>query len=156
MTLHLGPPASPKVLVGKQANFAQIGVLPWRRRKGEIEVCLVTSRRSGRWIVPKGWPMEGRTPAEAAAIEAWEEAGLTGTVSPDPLGVYGYVKQYGGAALPIIAVLFAMRVRQVADDFPESQDRKRVWLKPKKAAARLAEPELARIVRKFTRTKARS
>lgn len=145
----------PPALRSRAAGVAQVGVLPWRKRKGVVEVCLVTSRGTGRWIVPKGWLMAGRTPAEAAAIEAWEEAGLKGTVSEEPLGIYEYVKQSSPTRRSMVALLFAMRVRDEADKFPERRDRKRIWLKPKKAAARLDDPELARLVRRFSPSKPR-
>ena len=60
----------------------QTGALPWRRAKGDqLEILLVTGRLSGRWIVPKGWPMRGKTMAKAAAQEAYEEAGVRGKVN---------------------------------------------------------------------------
>src|SRR3954453_14878196 len=72
----------------------QTGALPWRLGPNKrIEVLLVTSRRSGRWTIPKGWPMPGKTLAEAAAQEAFEEAGVSGTVGPRPLGTFRHVKQ---------------------------------------------------------------
>ena len=51
----------------------QFAALCYRIKRGKVQVLLVTSRRTKRWIVPKGWPMEGRTPADSAAQEAWEE-----------------------------------------------------------------------------------
>lgn len=128
----------------------QFGALCYRVRRGKVEVMLITSRGSGRWIVPKGWPMDGKTPARTAEIEAWEEGGVRGRVSPECLGLYHYHKSVpGGADLPCVAMLFALKVREVADDFPEADQRKRKWLRPKKAAALVDEPELAHIIRSF-------
>jgi 8-oxo-dGTP pyrophosphatase MutT (NUDIX family) len=66
--------------------------LPWRIRKGEVQVCLVTSRGTGRWILPKGWPEKDLSHAEAAAREAWEEAGLKGSADPEPCGEFDALK----------------------------------------------------------------
>lgn len=72
----------------------QTGALPWRLgAKSSIEVLLVTGRRSGRWAIPKGWPMPGKSLAEAAAQEAFEEAGVKGTVDPKPIGTFRHIKQ---------------------------------------------------------------
>ncbi|WP_245544326.1 NUDIX hydrolase [Oceanicola granulosus] len=127
----------------------QFAVLPWRVVDGKVRICLVTSRGTRRWILPKGWPMDRTTPAEAAAIEAWEEAGLSGEVDHQPLGLYSYRKLIGEDAIPVIAVVYVMRVIDIADDYPESDQRKRKWLSRKKAADRLEDPELSHIVRHF-------
>lgn len=127
----------------------QFAVLPWRLDKGKVRICLVTSRGTGRWIIPKGWPMEDVSPAQAAAIEAWEEAGLKGHVLPRPIGIYATTKRFETTEIPVIAVLYGMQVAASAASFPERAERKRKWLSPKKAAARLDEPELAHIVRRF-------
>ncbi|MCB1509721.1 MAG: NUDIX domain-containing protein, partial [Hyphomicrobiaceae bacterium] len=72
----------------------QIAALPYRRRDdGVFEVCLVTSRDTGRWVLPKGWPMRGRTNWEAAAREAYEEAGLVGEIEKSPVGRFPYWKR---------------------------------------------------------------
>ena len=72
----------------------QTGALPWRvNGKKRLEVLLITGRRSHRWTIPKGWPMVGKTLAEAAAVEAFEEAGVKGKVDPEPLGSFDHTKQ---------------------------------------------------------------
>jgi ADP-ribose pyrophosphatase YjhB (NUDIX family) len=72
----------------------QYAALPYRLNKaGEIEVLLLTSRTRRRWIIPKGWPIKGLKPAKSAAREAFEEAGVRGTVSSKPLGRFIYDKQ---------------------------------------------------------------
>lgn len=129
----------------------QFGALCYRIVKGKLEFLLVTSRRSGRWIVPKGWPMDGKTPFEAAAQEAWEEAGATGKIGKRSLGIYSYHKciESENLRFPCIVMLFPLKVKKLAADFPEKDQRRRIWLSAKKAAARITEPELARIVRDF-------
>lgn len=134
---------------GKRAVRTQFGVLCWRVQKGEVQVLLVSSRRSGRWILPKGWPMDGQTPAEAAAQEAWEEAGARGKVTPICLGIYSYVKLRGRLALPCVVAVFPMKVQSVAEKWPEKTQRKRRWATPRKAATLVAEPELQRLLKEF-------
>ena len=148
VTASLQPPLRPP-RAGKAAPRRQIAVLPWRKRKGEVEICVVTSRGTRRWILPKGWPIPGRSAAAAAKVEAWEEAGLRGSVAPMPLGHYRYIKQTETADIPVVATLYGMRVTGMARNYPERGQRKRKWLSPKKAAARLTEPDLAQIVRSF-------
>lgn len=128
----------------------QFGALCFRMVNGAPEVLLITTRRSKRWIVPKGWPMDGKTPTEAAEIEAWEEAGVRGRIHPRCLGLYHYHKSVGkGDDLPCVAMLYALEVQDCADAYPEAGQRKRKWMHPAKAAARVKEPELAQIIRTF-------
>jgi 8-oxo-dGTP pyrophosphatase MutT (NUDIX family) len=127
----------------------QFGVMPYRIRDGKLEILLITARDNNRWILPKGWPMDGITPAEAAATEAFEEAGVEGKVSPVVLGLYSYRKSVNGDDLPIVVTMFAMKVGRVLKSWPEKSQRKRKWVSRKKAAALLKEPELGQIVSGF-------
>ncbi|MCB1349577.1 MAG: NUDIX hydrolase [Maritimibacter sp.] len=135
---------------GKRDVRTQFGALPWRYADGKLEVLLITSRDTGRWIIPKGWPMDGATPAEAAATEALEEAGVEGKLSNQVVGFYGYLKQLDDADdLPIVVAVFPIRVKRLLTDWPERADRKRRWYSAKKAANLVAEPELRQIIRHF-------
>ncbi len=147
----LPPPQRPLRLPGARKSDirTQFAVLAYRVVKDKVQICLVTSRGTGRWIVPKGWPMPGQTPAEAAAMEAWEEAGLKGRVHPQSLGLFSYDKRIDGAALPVIAVVYAMKVKRAHSDWPEAGERRRKWMGLKKAANRLSDPELRHIVQHF-------
>ncbi len=129
---------------------SQFAALCWREHAGTLQVLLVTSRDTGRWIVPKGWPMSGRSPFEAAAREAWEEAGVEGAVATDPMGEYDYRKVLkSGADLPVRVELFPLRVARVSDRFPEAAQRRRRWFVPHKAARRVAEPGLGALILRF-------
>lgn len=134
---------------GKREVRSQFGSIPWRLHDGKVEILLVTSRGTGRWILPKGWPMHGETPAEAAATEAWEEAGVTGKPSDVAAGFYSYVKEYDGDDLPIVVAMFPLRVKKQHRNWPEKGQRKRRWVSRKKAATLLHEPELRQIVKHF-------
>lgn len=127
----------------------QFGALCWRMKKGKCEVLLITSRNTGRWVIPKGWPMHRMTPAEAAAQEAWEEAGVTGKVSDRAVGVFSYVKPFDKEKLPCLAMIFPLKVKTVHAEWPEHKQRKRKWFPIKKAANKLNEAELRQIVLGF-------
>jgi 8-oxo-dGTP pyrophosphatase MutT (NUDIX family) len=128
---------------------SQFSALCFRIRCDKTEVLLITSRGSGRWITPKGWPIDGLTPAASAAQEAWEEAGVIGTAYDRCLGLYSYSKSVGGAGLPIVALVYPIKVDSLASNFPEEGQRVRKWYSAKKAANLVAEPELARIIKDF-------
>ncbi|MEM8576392.1 MAG: NUDIX hydrolase [Pseudomonadota bacterium] len=128
----------------------QFGALCWRVVDQKLQVLLITSRGTGRWIIPKGWPMDGQTPADAALQEAWEEAGVRGRADSRPLGLYSYTKIVDGLPdLPCVAMVYAVRVKSLAKSYPEMGQRKRKWVSRKKASSLVAEPELARILRDF-------
>lgn len=136
--------------VHKSDVRTQFGALCFRMVRGKPEVLLVTSRRTKRWIVPKGWPMDGKTPSESAEIEAWEEAGVRGKVYDRCLGVYSYRKSMeDDEDLSCVTMIYAMKVREFAANYPEVEERKRKWLRPKKAAALVDEPDLAHMIRNF-------
>lgn len=128
----------------------QFGALCWRRNKDDLQVLLITSRRTKRWILPKGWPMDGATPIEAAQTEAWEEAGVTGKATPVCLGIYSYSKELEAKTrLPCIVAVFPLKVTKSEKSWPEAKERKRKWFSLKKAASLVDEPELATIIRHF-------
>lgn len=129
---------------------AQFAVIAYRIVDGKTKVCLITSRRTGRWIVPKGWPMARTSAAKAVSIEAFEEAGLKGNVHPDSLGLFAYEKRIvKKVSYPIIAFVYAMEVTKVMNTWPEAHQRKRKWFSPKKAAKKLSDEGLAQIVAAF-------
>ncbi len=140
---------------GKREVRSQFGALPWRLTDGKLEILLITSRDTGRWIIPKGWPMDGATPAQAAATEAYEEAGVEGKLSHMVIGFYGYLKHIDKAdrdktdGLPIVVAVFPIRVKKLLADWPEKAERKRQWFPARKAATMVAEPELRRIIKHF-------
>lgn len=125
----------------------QCGALCWRENGPDVEILLVTSRDTGRWIIPKGWPMVNKTFAEAAAQEAWEEAGIKGVIHPIPLGSYNYIKPELGMELEV--VVFSLNVTKTAEKFPERKQRARTWLSLEKAADLVAEAELAALIAEF-------
>lgn len=122
--------------------YRQSGVVPVRWKDGLPQVLLVTSRRGKRWVIPKGVVEEDLSPARSAAKEAWEEAGITGTVSRARIGRYAYEKWGGFCTVTV----FLLEVREVLREWPEKASRRRKWFSSEKAAARVAEPELQEII----------
>jgi 8-oxo-dGTP pyrophosphatase MutT (NUDIX family) len=122
----------------------QYGAICWRPSKDGLQVLLVTSRETGRWVVPKGWPIKGMTPEQSAAREAWEEAGVRGPTGPHCLGIYSYDKLIGPtrSALPCVVALYGIKVAELAKRFPERLQRRRKWFSSTKAATKVDEPEL--------------
>ncbi|WOI55041.1 NUDIX hydrolase [Palleronia sp. LCG004] len=145
------PAARPLRLMsaGKRDVRTQFGALCWRMRNGKLQVALVTTRRTRRWIVPKGWPIEGATPAMAAATEAFEEAGVEGAVSEQCLGIFTYTKEMDGDDLPCVVAVFPIKVKKVHKVWPEKAERTRRWATPKKAARLVQEPELQQMLARF-------
>lgn len=129
----------------------QVAALCWRPRETGPEVMLITTRRTKRWTPPKGWPMEGRSLAGAAAQEAWEEAGVKGAISEDAIGGYSYEKpsRGNGYHAPVRVEVFPLEVQQVEDKYPERGQRKRKWMSPGAAADAVREPELKRLIANF-------
>jgi 8-oxo-dGTP pyrophosphatase MutT (NUDIX family) len=126
----------------------QTGALPWRLGPNKrIEVLLVTGRRSGQWSIPKGWPMPGKTLAEAAEQEAFEEAGVRGTIDPRPIGTFRHVKQQAAfGEIEVDIVVHPMWVDRELPKWPELGQRKRKWFSAKEAAKRVQSPELADMI----------
>lgn len=134
---------------GERPAHVQAAALCLRDRKAGREVLLVTSLTTKRWIVPKGWPMKGKTLAEAALTEAWEEAGVRGRVLPDPVAAFTYLKEFkNGETAPCRCELFLVDVREQRDDWPEAKRRTRRWVPLAEAATMVAEDDLRAL---FTR-----
>jgi len=118
--------------------------------KGAPEILLITSRDTGRWVIPKGWPVPGRDAAGSALQEAWEEAGVKGKVHDTCLGLYSYGKVLDGkTVLPTVVTVYPVAVDRLAKTYPEVGARRRKWFSPAKAATKVDEPELADLIARF-------
>jgi len=126
----------------------QVAALPLVQDGGRLAVVLVTSRDTGRWILPKGWVEAGVNGAEMAGKEAFEEAGLLGEVEPRPCGTYRYTKRLTGTqTLTCEVKVFTLRVTGMLDDWPEKTERQRRIVSPAEAAGLVEEAELAALLR---------
>ncbi len=115
---------------------------------GQGRVLLITSRGSGRWVIPKGGVMRGKSNAEAALCEAREEAGVEGRIGAVPIGRYRYDKVLrDGRARPVTVQVFLAMVDRLAEDWLEAGERTRRWFSPAEAAGLVAEPDLQQLLR---------
>ncbi|HEY4249785.1 MAG TPA: NUDIX hydrolase [Roseomonas sp.] len=128
----------------------QYGALPLRGDGGPARVLLLTSRDTGRWVLPKGWAEERLTGPQLAAKEAFEEGGLLGEVATEAFGSYCYVKRLKqGGSMRCVVDAFVMRVERELDEWPERHQRRRQWFSLRDAAGAVAEPELAALLLKL-------
>ena len=125
----------------------QIAAMPWRGA-AKIEILLVSSRETRRWVLPKGWPMKGKSMHEAAACEAMEEAGVEGAIATSSGGFYHYKKRMKDGATERLRVdVFALWVSRELKSWPEKDERTRRWFSIEEAAAAVEEPELQALIR---------
>lgn len=129
----------------------QVAALCVRECAGQKEVLLVTSRGTGRWILPKGWPIKGKDGAESALQEAWEEAGVKhGTIQGDAIGTFSYEKELKtGLLVPVQSFVYTIEEVELSDQYPEAHQRKRKWFSPQEAAKLVRETELQALLRQL-------
>jgi 8-oxo-dGTP pyrophosphatase MutT (NUDIX family) len=130
----------------------QFAAICHRRRKktNELEVLVITSRDTGRWVIPKGWHMTGKQPHAIAEREAFEEAGIKGKAGREPIGSYGYMKKMAGGHKVLTRVqVHALEVKTLVKDFPEKGTRRLEWVTCAEAAQRVEEPELKALFSNF-------
>jgi 8-oxo-dGTP pyrophosphatase MutT (NUDIX family) len=117
---------------------------------GGVEVLLITSRETKRWVIPKGWPMKGMKSPQCAAREAFEEAGVEGEVRKKKLGVYHYEKRLrSGRVQPVKVAVYALHVAHEHAEWPEKGQRDMLWSPPVDAALQVDEPELRALIAGF-------
>jgi 8-oxo-dGTP pyrophosphatase MutT (NUDIX family) len=129
----------------------QYAALPWRRGEdGALEVLLITSRETRRWVIPKGWPIKGLNSKKTAAREAFEEAGVLGAVGKKKLGDYHYDKRLrSGRVQEVRVTVYPLRVKAEATLWPEHGQRDKLWTSIEDAAPLVIEPELRDLIRAF-------
>lgn len=139
-----------RLLFGGSPCALQAAALPWRKAGNGVEILMVTSRGTGRWVLPKGWPKRKEFLHEAAAREAAEEAGLSGKVSVVEAGRYYYDKTLAkGGDKRCEVLVFPIQVDELASEWAEKGERQRRWMTPNEAAASVAEPDLAELLSGF-------
>jgi 8-oxo-dGTP pyrophosphatase MutT (NUDIX family) len=130
----------------------QVAALPWRKCEHGIEILLVTTRTTKRWVIPKGWSMDGKADHEAAAIEAFEEAGVRGVVRASSVGRYSYMKILRSGKLRKLDVrVYGLNVREELADWPERDERQRQWVTLSQAESLIGEVELLPVITKFAK-----
>ncbi|MBV8469373.1 MAG: NUDIX hydrolase [Burkholderiaceae bacterium] len=144
--------SSGKSLSSVPALRQQYGALPYRLDAEQgLQIMLITSRTTRRWIIPKGWPIKGMKPSETAAREAYEEAGLEGEVSRKAVGVYVYNKrlELEDRTVPCEMRVFALQVLRQRKNWPERLQRDCQWLSPAQALALAADEGLRELIARF-------
>jgi len=122
--------------------YIQSAVIPYKNNGKKIKFLLITSRNQKKWIFPKGIIEDHLTPAESAAKEALEEAGIEGKIFKEPVGEYRYQKWGGTCNVKV----YLMKVTKIHDEWMEDDFRKRKWFSGKKTIKRIKEPELKDII----------
>jgi 8-oxo-dGTP pyrophosphatase MutT (NUDIX family) len=134
----------------------QYAALPFRYLHS-LEILLISSRETHRWVIPKGWPMRGRKPHAVAAREALEEAGVVGRIAKQPIGAYQYVKRLSnGAPLLCTVEVFPMMVERQRRRWREQEQRTQRWFPAEEAATQVEEPELQSLIDEFAWSGTRS
>ncbi|CAN7613339.1 NUDIX hydrolase [Mesorhizobium sp. LjNodule214] len=129
-------------------RIRQVAAIPFRLgADGDIEVMLVTSRTTRRFIVPKGWPMKGKSGRKAATIEAQEEAGVLGKTLKDPAGTYSYWKRLENGFIRVDVIVYLLEATEELANWQEAESRQRAWLAPEDAALLIDEPDLSTLLR---------
>lgn len=140
-----------KFLAPMSGATSQVAAIPIRWTSGRAEILLVTTRTTGRWTVPKGWPLADSLGAECAAREAFEEAGVRGHIEPYSLGIYEYWKRAKKGRMILQVTAFALYVDDVAWDWPERKERKRAWFSVDVACKLVANDDLSALIREAVR-----
>lgn len=155
MSARKGHPAKKKSARNSAVRL-QYGALPFRESEAAgLEILLVTSRQTRRWIIPKGWPIRGLGPSKSAAREAYEEAGVRGTVRSRSIGRYLYSKVLDDRAIsvPCEVRVFALRVRRQEKAWPERQQREVRWFVPADAVEAVEEDGLKALIASFANSR---
>jgi 8-oxo-dGTP pyrophosphatase MutT (NUDIX family) len=138
--------------VESEAREIQYAALPWRKAGHSLQILLITTRNTRRWIVPKGWPLAGCSPSESAAHEAMEEAGISGEVSAKALGSFTYDKRRkSGDVVRCEVHVFTMEVLHQRRTWAEKTARETRWCSVEEALTHVSEPGLRRVIGKFAK-----
>jgi 8-oxo-dGTP pyrophosphatase MutT (NUDIX family) len=132
----------------------QIAALPFRTKSAKLRILLITTRGKRRWSVPKGWPMRRKQPHRAAAVEAYEEAGLLGRVSRSAIGRFRHSKRKGKRKIVLDVKVFPLKVKKRSKRWPERGERRAIWLPASEAARRVYRPGLRQLIERFAREQA--
>jgi 8-oxo-dGTP pyrophosphatase MutT (NUDIX family) len=147
-------PRKPGKRKRRPAVRVQYGALPYRfTPDAALEILVVTTRQTRRWIIPKGWPIKGLRPPKAAAREAFEEAGVTGRIGVRTVGKFAYDKalEDGGRSVACEVTVFPLLVKGQSETWPEFEQRVTEWVEPSKAVAMVKEPELKALIAAFAK-----
>jgi 8-oxo-dGTP pyrophosphatase MutT (NUDIX family) len=130
-------------------KFKQFAALPYRMRDDDVEILLITTRKKGRWSLPKGWPIRRGTPQTTAKIEAYEEAGVRGEIGGEKIGQFTKWRRRKMQSVLCEVEIFPLEVKRQQNDWPEKRERKRIWVAARKAAKLVKKSGLRRAIKNF-------
>lgn len=134
-----------------ESENRQVAALPYRIGEEGVQILMITSRETRRWVIPKGGRMRGKTDPQAAAIEAMEEAGVQGRIGETAIGAFRYAKRLkSGDSRACVVAVYPLRVLVQLGAWPEAHQRERRWMTQDEAAAAVDEPDLARLISAFS------
>lgn len=133
----------------RRPSLFQVAALCYRKTPSGPEILMITSRDTGRWILPKGWPKKGFDAGGTVLEEAWEEAGVKPSGGPPQrIGHYRYYKRLkGGLPVTTDVDVYAIEIDKLYDRYPEVAERQRRWMTPQQAAEAVDEPDLKDLLR---------
>ncbi len=147
-------PSKPSKRKTKAAIRVQYGAMPYRfTPEAALEILVLTTRQTRRWIIPKGWPIKSLRPHKAAAREAFEEAGVVGRIGAKPIGAFVYDKALDDSGVPATCEVrvFPLLVTRQSETWPEVEQRVTQWVDPARAVALVKDPELKTLITAFAR-----
>ncbi len=133
-------------------RYKQFAALPYRMRDDDIEILLITTRKKGRWSIPKGWPIKHITPRRTAEVEAYEEAGVRGATGSKKVGKFKKRRIRNKRSVVCDVEIFPLRVGSLKRSWPEKRERSRVWVRPNEAAKLVKKAGLRRAIKNFAGT----
>jgi 8-oxo-dGTP pyrophosphatase MutT (NUDIX family) len=130
-------------------KFKQFAALPYRMRDDDVQILLITTRRKGRWSLPKGWPIKRSTPQTTAMVEAYEEAGVRGEIGNKKIGRFTKRRRRKLQSVLCEVEIFPLEVTRQRHDWPEKRKRRRIWVAARKAAKLVKKSGLRRAIKDF-------
>jgi 8-oxo-dGTP pyrophosphatase MutT (NUDIX family) len=127
-------------------KFKQFAALPYRMRDADLEILLITTRKKRRWSVPKGWPIKRRAPHQTAATEAYEEAGVYGKIGKSRIGQFKKRRLRKNRPVLCDVQIFPLEVKGQQGNWPEKNQRTRIWIAPRKAVKLVRKAGLRRAI----------
>ena len=131
-------------------RYKQFAALPYRMRNNDVEILLITTRKKGRWSIPKGWPIKHTTPQQTAAVEAYEEAGVRGAAGTEMLGTFRKRRVRKKKSVICDVEIFPLKVGLLEGRWPEKRERSRIWVAPRDAAKLVNKAGLRRAIKNLT------
>jgi 8-oxo-dGTP pyrophosphatase MutT (NUDIX family) len=128
-------------------RYKQFAALPYRMRDNDVEILLITTRKKGRWSIPKGWPIKHVTPQRTAAVEAYEEAGVRGATGRKKVGKFKKRRIRNKRSVVCDVEIFPLQVGSLKPSWPEKSERSRVWVRPNEAAKLVKKAGLRRAIK---------